>query len=101
LVEVLRRYSNRTDLLKVMQDILRWIDQNDQTDLAGIERRSWSEASPKIKRLSEAERAEIVESFKRGVKIRVLAGRYGVGERCIKRALQKYGVGRKDRRPPL
>jgi hypothetical protein len=97
LVEVLRRYSNRTDLLKVVQDILRRIDQNDQTDLPGIEKRSWSEAPPKVKRLSEAERAEIVESFKRGVKIRVLAGRYGVGERCIKRTLRRHGVGRKDR----
>jgi hypothetical protein len=97
MVEVLRRYSNRTDLLKVIQDILHRIDKNDQTDLPGIERRSCSENPAKVKRLSEAERAEIVESFKRGAKIRVLAGRYGVGERCIKRTLRNHGVGRNER----
>jgi transposase-like protein len=93
-VEVLRRYSNCQDLVGPMIDVLRRIEQGDRTDEAGI----FSTGEPSTtRRLTEAEREELVERFRGGTRIRILAEQYGVSESCVKRALRREGVGRYQR----
>jgi len=94
-VEVLRRYSNRSELTRVVQNVLRRIDERDQTD----EPELTITGGPAIgaRRLTQAEREAIVEAFRQGVKIRLLAEGYGVTDGCIKRTLRRYDVGRRER----
>lgn len=94
-MELLRRYSNRPDLTKSIQDVLRRIDEQDKTDEPGV--RITGGPTIGTRRLGQAEREAIVEAFRQGAKIRVLAERYGVSESCVKTTLWRNGVGRWDR----
>jgi transposase-like protein len=77
-----------------MTNVLRRISAGDQTNEPGAPLAGHRGAQ----RLSDDARAEIVEAFRLGVKIRVLAERYSVSESCVKRMLRRSGVGRRQRR---
>ncbi len=86
-MEVMRRYSNRPDLLGPVLDVLRRIEAGDQADEpGGVESREAGSLRPSD-RLSEADVSEIVERFRAGVK---LAGEYRMSLSTVKRLLRKY-----------
>jgi transposase-like protein len=88
-VEVLRRYSDRPELVKPIQDVLRKIGGRDQTDVPGVQ--STNDAlGPSRKRLSPDEReAVVMEKSRAGVASRVLAEQYGVTASCIRTILMR------------
>jgi len=87
-VEVLRRYSNRGDLVKSVQTVLRRIEEADQTDEPGV-LSTGRDGGPVRKRLSEADLAELVASFRAGTPKHELAARYGVSLSSVKRVLRR------------
>jgi hypothetical protein len=96
MVEVLRRYSNRSDLVKIMVDVLRRIEEGDRTDEPGVlSSGRGGGSSPIGKRLGDEDIAELVACFKSGTTIRELAGRYGVAPVTVKRILRRCGVSRR------
>jgi hypothetical protein len=94
-VELLRRYSNREDLTKSVQNVLRRIAECDKTDEPGIFR--GSEPRHAQRRLSKDAQRVLIDSFRRGATVRVLAEGYGVSESYVKTTLWRNGVGRSDR----
>jgi transposase-like protein len=96
MVELLRRYSNQASLLTIMMEILERIKNRDQTAEPGV-CSVGGLGSIGARRLSEADRAQIVEGFRRGVRIRELADRFGISEGCVKRTLRRHGVGGRER----
>jgi len=86
-VEVLRRYSNRGNLTKSVQDVLRRIRERDQMDEPGV--KSTGGSGVARKRLSAADRKQLVERSRRGELIRVLAEHFGVTESCVKMILHR------------
>ena len=87
-MEVLRRYSNRPELVKPIQDVLRRIDERDQTDAPGVA--SASDAlRPMRRQLSTEEREVVIEKSRAGVASRVLAEQYGVTASCIRTILMR------------
>jgi hypothetical protein len=93
-VEVLRRYSNRADLVDHMIDLLRRIQDHDRTDEPGL---SSDRAGMTRRLLSDEQRRELVDGFRRGMKIKILANKFAVSVSCVNRTLRKYGVGRRER----
>ena len=90
MVEVLRRYSNRGDLVKSVQDVLRRIEEGDQDNEPGV--RSTVRGGglrPVRERLSEAELGELAASFQAGTPKHRLAARYGISESSVSRVLRK------------
>ena len=79
-----------------MNDVLDKIKAGDQTIMPGVSSTGGC-GSVGASRLCEADQAQLVESFRCGVKILDLASDYGVSESCVKRTLRRSGVGRGDR----
>lgn len=96
LVEVLCRHSNSQDLVTIMNGVLDKIKADDQTIMPGVSSTGGLD-SVGASRLCEADKAALVESFRRGVRILDLASEYGVSESCVKRTLRRSGVGRRQR----
>jgi len=89
-VEVLRRYSNREDLVKRAQDVLRRIEENDQTDEPGVRSAvRGGGLAPVRERLSDAGLAELVARFRAGTPKHELATRYGISLSSVKRILRR------------
>jgi hypothetical protein len=77
MVEVMRRYSNRPDLLRPMLDVLRRVEEGDRRDEpGGVESREGGPVRPSD-RLSEAGMCKIVDLFLAGVPKHKLATEYG------------------------
>ena len=95
-MEVLRRHLNRESTIKSVKKVLRRIEENDQTNEQGVHNVE-SDAAVRSKGLTEAQSQELVESFRRGTRIKALVGQYGVSESSVQRALRKAGVGRHER----
>ncbi len=90
-VEVMRRYSNRPDLLGPMLDVLRRVEDGDKEDEpGGVESRECGPLRPSD-RLSEADVREVVNRFRAGVPKRRLAVEYGMSLSTVKRLLRKRG----------
>ena len=87
-MEVLRRYSNRPDLLGPMIDVLRRIEDGDQEGEPGgvVSRERPGRPSD---RLSEADVREIVDRFRAGVPKHKLAAEYGMSLSTMKRLLRR------------
>jgi hypothetical protein len=91
MVEVLRRYSNRPELLKPMQDVLRRTAEGDRTDAPGIQSTGSGGGSASVRdRLSEADVREIVRRFRAGEPKHRLAAEYGMSLSTIKRLLRRH-----------
>jgi hypothetical protein len=96
LVEVLCRHSNSQDLIMIMNDVLDKIKTSDQTIIPGVSS-TGGLGSVGARKLSEADRMEMVERFRRGTKILELASQFHVSKGCVQRTLGRSGVGRHDR----
>jgi hypothetical protein len=91
MVEVLRRYSNRPDLLGPMIEVLRRIATGDQSDEPGaVASREGGTMRPSD-RLSESDVHGIVARFRTGTAKHRLATEYCVSLSSVKRLLRKYG----------
>jgi hypothetical protein len=89
LVEVLRRYSNRPDLLGPLLEVLRRIEAGDRADEpGGVASREGGSLRPSD-RLSEADVHEIVERFRAGAPKHKLAAEYGMSLSTMKRLLRR------------
>jgi hypothetical protein len=89
-VEVVRRYSNRPDLLGPMLDMLRRIENGDQADEPGVCSTGRGTGSAPVRlRLSEADVRDIVTRFSTGVAKHRLATEYGVSLSTMKRLLRR------------
>jgi len=95
-VELLRRYSNREDLLKPLVNVMNRISsepaaQQEQVQLPsadGPNPRAWHVGD----RLSPADIKTLVRSFLAGTTIRVLAERYRISTTSVKRLLREHGA---------
>jgi hypothetical protein len=90
MVEVLRRYSNRADLLGPLLEVLRRIGAGDQEDEPGgvMSQESAGRCRPSD-RLSEADVRKIAERFRAGVPKHKLAAEYGMSLSTVKRMLRR------------
>jgi hypothetical protein len=94
LVEVLRRYSNRLDLLNPMLEVLRRIREGDQRDEPGVQSSgSGTGSAPVRDRLSEKDLSEIVDRFRAGIPKHKLATEYGMSQSTMKRLLRQRRSG--------
>jgi hypothetical protein len=91
-VEVLRRYSNRPDLLGPLIDVLRRVEAGDHEEEPGVVSRP---AGPErvCDRLSEADVREIVKRFRAGAPKHKLAAEYGMSLSTMKRLLRRSRFG--------
>jgi hypothetical protein len=89
-VEVMRRYSNRSDLLEPVLDVLRRIKAGDQEDEpGGVQSRQVDSLRPSD-RLCEVDIQEISERFRAGEPKLRLAVEYDMSLSTIKRLLRKH-----------
>jgi hypothetical protein len=89
-VEVLRRYSNRPDLLGPVLDVLRRATDGDKTDEPGVHSTGRGGGPAPIRaRLSDADLHEIVERFGAGMPKHKLAADYRMSLSTLKRLLRK------------
>jgi hypothetical protein len=96
-VEVLRRYSNLPYVLKRVQDVLRRIEENDQTDEPGVCSTGRGVGLvPVRERLGDGAVAELILTFQSGTAKHLLAERYGISVSSISRLLRDYRARVKD-----
>jgi DNA-directed RNA polymerase specialized sigma24 family protein len=94
-VEVLRRYSNRRDLVKSVQEVLRRIEEGDQADDPGVEStgRGGRDVTPVRERLGEDKFRELVECRRSGMLLQEIATRYGISLSSVKRVVRRFESG--------
>ena len=99
MVELLRRYSNRPELLgplvSALEKIKSGVPHDDEPDLAPVrsnEAGVWRVAD----RLSPSDVSALIKSYQAGSTARLLAERYSVSTATVKRLLREHGV-RKQR----
>lgn len=96
IVELLRRYSNRPDLLgplvKAWKEINNATNDHDET-VTNVQGRT---ASPHYTRtvLTDDQLTEIIDAYKAGTTAKALAEHYDVHITTIKKRLRKHGVRR-------
>ncbi len=95
-MELLRRYSNRPDLLGPLVSVLRRIKdpaEDGHETVTTIEGRT---ASPNYVPyvLTEGNIRELIDSYRSGTTAKALAARYGVHTSTIKKKLRRHGVRR-------
>jgi hypothetical protein len=89
MVEVMRRYSNRPDLLGPLLEVLRRIEAGDRDDEMGVcATGRGGGLTPVRERLSVDELAELVASRRAGTRLRDLATQYGISLSSAKRILR-------------
>jgi hypothetical protein len=91
-VEVLRRYSNREDLLKPLVSVLERIKAGDQADMPGVQSVVSADPSrpPVRERLSADDIDQLVRRFCGGTAKRVLVAEYGISLSSVKRLLRRH-----------
>jgi DNA-binding MarR family transcriptional regulator len=95
LVDLLRRYSKRADLLEDLERTLRRLTQAVNAD-PSPRVSAWSRgrvARPLRDRLSEADIRCLVESFRAGTIKSELAKQYGISPKSVQRLLRKFEHG--------
>jgi DNA-binding NarL/FixJ family response regulator len=98
-VELLTRYSNRSDLLKPLLDVLQRIKANDQTDEPGIGVCTPTEPGRRIQdRMTDQQVMEIIDCYRSGLTRKEVAAKFDVPERTVKYIMRKHGV--RKRKPP-
>ena len=95
-MELLRRYSNREDLLKSLVNVLARINAEPEPDEPQDQLPSADGPTPATwrvsDRLSPPDVKAMIKSYLAGDTIRVLAERYGIGTSSVKRLLRKHGA---------
>lgn len=91
MVELLRRYSNRHDLVTRLVSVLKRIGAGDESGPAAVQ-----SDPPSSRRLSSKlaadDRWRIAEQYLAGETAPVLAERYGISLKSVRRILQARGV---------
>jgi len=99
-VELLRRYSNRDDLLKPLVSVLKRISEEPPTTEEEAQLVSADGPTPRIRhvsdRLTSVAIKALVTSYRADSTIRVLAEQYDISTSSVKRLLRKHGA-RKQR----
>lgn len=96
-MDLLCRYSNRPEQIDRIEDILRRIAENDQTDLPGQIPTSPPPRSTRLAdRLSASEIEQLVQRYRFGVKAAHLAREYGISLSSVKRLLRQHGARRRS-----
>jgi transcriptional regulator of aromatic amino acid metabolism len=95
-VELLRRYSNRPDLVGPLVDVLRRITEPAEDGHETVTTIEGRTACPDYVRqiLSEHDITELIAAYRSGATANTLAERYGVHTSTIKKKLRKHGVRR-------
>lgn len=90
----MRRYSNRENLVKSIQNVLRRIGEQDQTDEPGVVStgRGGRDVTSVRERLGEGGVQALVASRRAGATMRELVERYGISESSVKRLVKKARV---------
>jgi hypothetical protein len=84
-------YSNLSDLVKSVQKVLIWIEENDQVNEPGVHSTGRGGGLVPIReRLSEAQLGELVTSFRDGTPKHVPAKRYGISLSSVKAILRRH-----------
>jgi hypothetical protein len=94
-VEVLRRYSNRENVTESVQNVLRRVEEKDQTDEPGLVATGGAGVAPR--RLIATEREAVLTDFQSGMLIQLIADKHGVSRSTIQRLLRTRGLGRYGR----
>jgi hypothetical protein len=98
LVDLLRRYSNRADLLEQLgrvSVILSNSSGGTSVDPSGAGKADEASRSRWLRhRFTADEQQAMIDLYRSGAPARVVAERYGIGVRAIKRLLQTHGVRR-------
>ena len=90
-MEVLRRYSNRPDLLGPLLGVLKRIEEGDRGDERGVRSTgSGGGPAPITGRLSDGEVLDIVARFRVGEAKHRLAAEYRMSLSTMKRLLRRY-----------
>lgn len=99
-VGVIRRYSNRSDLLQQLEKVSVILSSAGAPakPLGRVEVSEGSRSRWLRDRFSAGELQAMIDLYRSGVPARVVAERYGVGVRSIKRLLHSRGVRRRDAR---
>ena len=92
-MELLRRYSNRSDLLGPVQAVLGRIVSWDQTDEPVIVTTGHGGAG--VRRLGADGEAELISLFQSELTLQQLATGYGVGKSTVQPVLRHRGVRRR------
>jgi hypothetical protein len=102
-VELLRRYSNRPELIKPLRAVLKRVRAHDGgTDAnSGRGEPSRTIASPSEPwrlrdRLSEEQVEQLIAEYHAGATIMDVAARYGLGTTTVKRLLRQRRARRRD-----
>ena len=95
-MELLRRYSNRPDLVGPLVRAWKEIDDPASDCNKTVTTVDGKTASPAYlrSRLSEADVTELIDAYRSGTTAKALAERYGVHYSTIKKKLRKQGVRR-------
>jgi hypothetical protein len=107
-VELLRQYSNRSDLLDDLTKTLERVQKERRTGSSEEEAELEAEGllravrSPQVwrihDRLTSDDIARMIEDYHAGATLRELAARYSIGLTNVKRLLREHKARRKDRR---
>jgi transposase len=93
-LELLRRYSNRPDLIGPLVSAMKKIHNPTDNCNETVTTVNGRTASPHYTRtvLTEAQLAELIDAYRSGTTAKVLAERYDVHITTIKKKLRRYGV---------
>jgi len=89
MVELLRRYSNQSDLLSALMTVLTL-----PTEIRVPER---CQPKQKQRRLRELEQLELVDAYRAGESVHGLADRFGVARQTVSAVLERHRVARRYR----
>jgi hypothetical protein len=88
-VELLRRYSNQTDVLSELMTVLTLPTQTRDPGLC--------KPRQKQRRLGELEQLELVNAYRAGDSVYGLADRFGIARQTVSAVLERHGVARRYR----
>ena len=100
-MELLRRYSNRPELVKPLRAVLKRLSAEDGTDASSAGSEPASTSSPSSpwrlrERLTEAQIEQLIAEYHAGATIKAVAAHYGLGTTTIKRLLRQRRARRVD-----
>ncbi len=98
MVDLLRRYSNRADLLEQLGKVSEIVSNGSLQAAKATSEADRSEEAPRSRwlrhRFTAEEQQAMLDLYRSGAPARVVAERYGIGVRAVKRLLQTHGVRR-------
>jgi DNA invertase Pin-like site-specific DNA recombinase len=100
-VEVVRRYSNRSDLLEQLRKMAMIMADRGRYGEAGmtveINTASANRSRRLRDRLSPEDHQTIIDLYRSGTRVRQIAEKFSVSLRSVKRLLREHGIRREGR----